>query len=330
LAFGPDGILLVGDTMAAAIIAIDTQDPSTDAGEAEIQIDNLDAALADVLETEAANVSVQDLAVNPQSGNVYLSVSVAMGGNSIPGLVRIDRSGKLSKFSTDGVPFSMVNLPNAPEDKETGEGRRRRNNRAESITDIAYNEGKVLVSGLSSEAAPSKVRQIDFPFVSVDNGTSVEIYHGAHGRLEDNATIRTFVPFNIGGEPTVLAGFTCTPLVKFPIDSLQSGSKVRGTTVAELGNRNQPLDMVVYEKDGKSFLLLSNSRRGVMKISTEDIARPEGITSPIRDGNTAGQSYETIDDLQGVVQLDRLNDQQAIVITQSETGQKSLATVPLP
>jgi hypothetical protein len=67
-----------------------------------------------------------------------------------------------------------------------------------------------------------------------------------------------------------------------------------------------------------------------MKISTEDIARPDGITTPIRDGNTAGQTYETIDDLQGVVQLDRLNDHQAIVITQSETGQKSLATVPLP
>jgi hypothetical protein len=141
--------------------------------------------------------------------------------------------------------------------------------------------------------------------------------------------VRTFVPFTIDGEPTLLAGFTCTPLVKFPLDSLKSGQKVRGTTVAELGNRNQPLDMIVYKKDGKNFLLLSNSARGVMKISTEKIRENAGLSEPVRGGGTAGQPYETIKELQGVEQMDRLNDDYAVVLIKGEGG-SDLKTVELP
>jgi hypothetical protein len=35
----------------------------------------------------------------------------------------------------------------------------------------------------------------------------------------------------------------------------------QGKTVAELGNRNRPIDMIVYEKDGKEFLLIANNSR---------------------------------------------------------------------
>ena len=71
--------------------------------------------------------------------------------------------------------------------------------------------------------------------------------------------MRAFVPFVIDGEPHLLAGFQCTPLVKFPLNALNPGKKVTGTTVAELGNRNRPYDMIVYEKDGKDYLLMANT-----------------------------------------------------------------------
>ena len=73
-----------------------------------------------------------------------------------------------------------------------------------------------------------------------------------HGRSEDNRPIQAFVPFNIGGEPNLLAGYTCTPLVKIPVAKFDS-DKITGTTVAELGNRNTPLDMIVYNQHGKDF-----------------------------------------------------------------------------
>ena len=223
-----------------------------------------------------------------------------------------------------------VELPNAPEDKEVTRNGRTMNPRSESITDIAYAEGKVYVSGVAGGASPSNVREIPFPFSDASAGTSVEIYHGAHGRLEDNATVRTFVPINIDGEASLLAGFTCTPLVKFPISSLKAGEKTRGTTVAELGNRNRPLDMIVYKKDGKDFLLMANNPRGVMKISTEGITKNAGITEPVKGGGIAGQTFETIKELEGVVQLDKLNSTHAVIIVQSPSGSQDLRTIVLP
>jgi hypothetical protein len=330
LAFGPDGILLVGDTQSATVFAIDTGDTSGEPSKVQLKIDNVGAKVAQLLGGSPQQVSINDLAVNPLSGNVYLSVSKGSGADSSPALVRIDAAGKLSELSLKNVGFLKATLPNPPADQAAGAGPRRQNRRAESITDLAYTDGKVIVSGLSNDESPSNVREIPFPFIGADPGTSVEIYHGAHGRVEDDAPVRTFVPFNIGGEPNLLAGFTCTPLVKFPLSSLIPGQKVRGTTVAELGNRNRPLDMIVYNKGGKDYLLLANSSRGVMKISTENIEQQEAITQPIRGGGTAGQPYESIGQLQGVVQLDRLNDQQAVVLVQTDDGSLNLRTVELP
>jgi hypothetical protein len=88
--------------------------------------------------------------------------------------------------------------------------------------------------------------------------------------------------------------------------------------------------MIVYEKDGETWLLMANSARGVMKISTKDIGRSEGITERVGGGGVAGQEYKTIEELKGVVQLDRLNDTQAIIVVQNEGGAQDLATIELP
>jgi len=173
------------------------------------------------------------------------------------------------------------------------------------------------------------VREINFPFADADTGTNVEIYHAAHARVEDNATIRTFIPFTIDGVPSILAGFTCTPLVRFSIDSFEPGAKVRGTTVAELGNMNTPIDMIAYEKGGETFLLLTNTARGVMKISTRDIGRKEGLTQPVPGGGTAGQTFEKVESLKGALQLDRLTNDKAVVIMPRDEG-LALLTVELP
>ncbi len=330
LAFGPDGILVLGDTKAATLYAIDTGDKSGDPNKVQLNVDGLNERVAEALSTSPADVTINDLAVNPKSGNLYLSVSKGTGAEQQPALVRVDGQGKIAAIPLTKVPFASVVLPDPPADQEQGEGRRRRNPRSESITDLAYTDGKVLVSGVTSATASASIREVPFPFVTADAGTSVEIYHGAHGRVEDNATPRVFVPFNIGDEPSLLAGFTCTPLVRFPLNELQPGKKVRGTTVAELGNQNRPLDMIVYKKDGKDYLLLANSARGVMRISTDNIENQEAITEPVPGGGTRGQPFETVENLKGVVQLDKLNASHAVVLVQHETGSQDLRTIELP
>ncbi len=324
LAFGPDGILFVGDTKSAAVFAIDTQDAKPSADFPAVAVEKLGEKLAKAVGGKA---EIRDLAVNPISGNVYLSL--AKGDASAPALVRIDGQGTISELSLDNVAFLKATLPNPPEDKVVGEGPRARNRRPEAITDLAFVEGRLLVSGMTSEKAPSAFLQIPFPFGETAGGTNVEIYHAAHGKSEDFAAIRTFIPMTIDGKPTILAGFTCTPLVRFDLSSLQPGSKSRGTTVAELGNRNTPLDIVGYEQAGERYLLVANNNRGVMKVSTREIGRETGLTTPVTGGGTAGQSFEKVPSLEGTVQLDRLDAGRAVVVVQKE-GQLDLRTVTLP
>lgn len=330
LAFGPDGILFVGDSKAATIFALDTGDTKGERSKVKLKLSGLNTEVASLLGTTADQVTINDLATNPLTGHAFLSVTKGKGEEAAPAIVKVTDGGKLDLLSLAKIPFQKIALPDAPKDEAITQRGRSVNLRDDSITDLAYAEGKVFVSGLAAGASPSSLHQIPFPFSDNLSGTRVEIYHAAHGKKEDYAAIRTFVPMTINGEPTLLAGFVCTPLVRFPINNMKSGEKTQGTTVAELGNRNRPLDMIAYKKDGQDFLLLSNSARGVMKISTKDIARPDGITEHVPDGKTAGQTYETIKALDGVVQLDRLNDDNLVVIILAPGGAQNLETVPLP
>ena len=324
LAFAPEGVLLVGDPQSAAVFAIDTGDKKAGKERASLNVEGIDEKIAAMLGTTTKQILINDVAVNPESKHVYLSVSRGRGPDALPVILRVDGAGKISELSLKDVPFAKASLPNAPADAGSG----RRNQRRESITDLAYVDGQVFVAGLSNEEFASKLRSIPYPFGKVNEGTSVEIYHGAHGKFETRSPVRTFAPFEIGGEPHLLAAYTCTPLVKFPVSDLKPGQKLQGVTLAELGNRNRPLDMIVYQKDGKRFILMANSSRGMMKISTENIEHAEGITKKIND--TAGLPYQTLAEMKGVVQLDRLDERQAVVLVQTESGSLNLRTIELP
>jgi hypothetical protein len=318
--FAPQGILLVGDTQGAAIFAIATGDTSSGTPSQPLAVDKIDEKIAGLLGTTPKGILINDLAVNPETGNTYLTVSRGTGPEAKPVIIRVDGSGKVAEFPLDDVKFSKAAIPNAPSDK----------GRQDVTTDLQFAGGKILVAGLSNEEFASNLRVIPFPFESVDKGTSVEIYHGAHGKLETRSPVRTFAVFDVGGEPNVLAAYTCTPLVKFPLSDLKPGVKIKGTTVAELGNRNRPLDMIVYNKDGKDFLLLANNSRGVMKVNVEKIDATQGISNPVKGGGTEGLSYDTIAELKGVTQLDKLDKDHAIILVQAEGGAMNLKSVQLP
>ncbi|MFM9066330.1 MAG: hypothetical protein ACKOUR_03195, partial [Planctomycetota bacterium] len=163
LAFGPQGILFVGDTKAATVWALDTGDTQGDASQVKLTIDGLTGKIATLLKVSADQVQVNEMLVNPASGQVYLSIA-AGADKSQAALVRIDAQGNLSTLSLDSIPHAQVVLPNPPEDKVVGDGPRAMNRRLESITDLAFFEGRVIVSGSSADKASSTVRSISFPF----------------------------------------------------------------------------------------------------------------------------------------------------------------------
>jgi len=328
LAFGPEGILIVADTKAAAVTAIATGDTTPAKDSKPLKVEGINQKIAGLLGSSADQILITDMAVNPISRNTYLAIARGRGPEAIPVLVRVKTGGELEAVSLDKVKFSRGELPDAPVDGVVGSGNRQSNPRQEAITDIAFFQDRILIAGLANEEFASTLRAIPFPFEKLANGTTVEIYHGAHGRFETRSPIRTFVPFNVGSEPSLLAAYTCTPLVQFPIAELKPGAKIKGKTIAELGNRNRPLDMIVYQKDGKDYILMANSSRGIMKISTDKIEQAPSITDKVADKQ--GQSYETIAAWTGVDQLDKFDSQNALVVRRGEGNALNLESLALP
>jgi hypothetical protein len=327
LAFAPSGVLLIGDSAGGQIVAVETGD-TTKAAAGKVEVADLTGKIAAMLGTAADQVAVTDVAVNPVSGSVYISVSRGLGPDAQPVILKADRAGALTEVKVDALKRTAVALSDAPApDAKSSRGQLLR---AEAITDLGYVNGQVLVAGLSNEEFASSMRSFAYPFKGSAKGASIEMYHGAHGQFETAAPVRTFMTYDIAGKPNVLAAYTCTPLVKIPVEEFKPGAKIKATTIAELGNRNRPLDMIAYKKDGKDFILMANSARGVMKIDAQEIdkhAASTSITSRIAD--KAGVPYETIEALTGVTQLDKLDDSSAVIVV-ADGGKSALKTIALP
>jgi hypothetical protein len=279
-------------------------------------VERVDSKIAAALGTTDKDVRINDVRVNPASGNLYVSVARGTGAGT-PAVLKVARDGNVTAVSLKDLPFAKISIPNPTTAAPKGGGA------PEVITQMAFVDGKLIVAGLSSEQFASTLRVIPYPFKEADKGSGIEIYHGAHGRLETHAPIRTFVAYKVGKEDTIMASYQCTPLVKIPVSDLKAGAKVKGTTIAELGSGNRPLDMIVYTKDGKDYLLIANNARGVMKVPTADFEKAPGINEKT---GVAGIKYETIKELTDVVQLDKLDAGHAVLLLKNG----DLKTVPLP
>jgi hypothetical protein len=328
LTFGPDGILFVADSLGGNVVALDTNDRTAARGAVKIDVQGVDAKLASLLGTTPDQIMVNDLAVNPISKHAYLAVSRGRGPDALAAIVSVDAAGKISQLSLDNVKNSSVSLSDAPKSDPAA----RQNPRLQTVTDMDFTNGKLFVSGLSSEEWASALRQIPYPFTQADKGTNIQIWHASHGRFETAAPVRTFVPYTIAGQPYILAAYTCTPLVKIPLSDLKPGAQIKPVTIADVGAGNQPLDMVPYKKDGHEFILISNSNRGVMKMNADNMGNYKAVESPEQPNPPNyifGMPYETLNDLKGVTQLSQLDPADAVILTKTADAQ-NLTTIALP
>ncbi|GAA0878346.1 hypothetical protein GCM10009119_13140 [Algoriphagus jejuensis] len=318
LAFGPDGILFIGDSKSASVFAVNTKDASSSELQS-INIAGIDKKLAATLGTTEDNLSILDIAVNPISKRVYLAVQ---SGDGTPVLLSIEGE-SFVPVSLKDVEFDAVALNNSPaEDAKDGRGRPLR---VSSISDLGYADGKLMVSGLSNQEFSSTFRSIPFPFTNAQDYASLEIFHAAHGRYETTSPIKTFTTAEVNGKNYLIASYTCTPLVLFPMDELKAGTHVKGRTIAEMGSGNQPLDLVSMEKDGKSFLVMANSNRPVFRVDFADIEKFQGsLTEPV----TANYATEGVDfvsiPMTNVLQLDKMNDDTMVILQRKSNGSLDL------
>lgn len=321
ITFGPEGILFVGDSKSAMVTAIDTKDNTTSEAPKEVKMNQVDEKIAALLGTTADQIHIQDMAVNPISKMIYFAVH---HDNGTPILLKTDGE-TIQHVPLTEVSHSKIGISNPidPEKKD----RRGNSMRVAAISDLNYFEGKVMVSGLSNEEFASTFRSIPFPFKAEQMQASLEIYHAAHGKYETHAPIKTFLPIKIDGKANLIAAYTCTPLVVFPLDQLQPGEHTTGQTVAELGNWNVPLDIIQMEKDGKAYLLMANSSRAVMKIGVTDIANyNDSLTEKVAQrSGTAGIDFINLP-FANVQQLAKLSDNHFIMLQRKGNGDLDLYT----
>ena len=319
LTFGPDGVLFVGDSIGGAIVALDTND-KTPVRTAAINVQGLDQKIAGLVGVMPDQILINDVAVNPISKNVYVSAARGRGPDAMPLVVKVEPSGKVTPLSLDNIPHASVALTDAPANDASA----RQNPRTTTITDMEFINGNLLVTGMSNEEWNSALRSIPYPFSSAAKGTQLQIWHASHGRFETQAPVRTFVPYMLGGQPYVLAAYTCTPLVKIPMSALKPGAQVKGVTIADLGSGNQPLDMVPYQKDGHQFILIANTTYGVVKLHADTLATDKPIDSPTVV-DVAGAPYDKISSLTNVRHLAQVDDGHALVVSGA-----NLQTIALP
>jgi hypothetical protein len=321
MTFGPDGILFLGDSKSASVFALDTKDNQKVDKASPVEMKQFDQKVAAALGTEVRNVEIQDLIVNPLSKKFYCAVQLSDG---TPALLKVD-GGKIEAVSLKDVSFSTVELTNAP--GEDDKDQRGRPTRPLAISDIGFYEGKLLVSGLSNQEFSSTFRSIPFPFTNKQDQSSLEIYHAAHKKFETYAPIRTFTAGEINGKKYLIASFTCTPLVLFPLDELKPGTHVKGRTIAEMGAGNSPLDMVTMKKNGESVLLMSNSSRPIFKVKYKTIEEFQGsLTTPVEESfGTAGVHFVSLP-IVNVLQLDKLDDTQFVLLQRRSNGDLDLYT----
>lgn len=323
MSFSPQGILFIGDSKKASIYALDIKDAENKDEVKGLNIRKLDEKIAAALGTTIDQIKINDMVVNPVSKMPYFGVNVTDG---TPILLRLNGE-NFENVSLDAISFSKINLNDAiAEDAKDKRGRPQRN---WAIADLKFHKGKVLVSGLSNKEFSSTFRSISFPFDSKQEATSLEIWHAAHGKYETHAPIKTFTIIEMEGIEYLMASYTCTPLVLFPMNDLKDGVHSKGRTVAELGAGNSPLDMVSYEKDGKKYFLMSNTNRPVMRLDYEDIAGfQETLTEPVTEfGVATGVPYDNLP-MPYVLQMDKLDDTNVVYMQRTASGEMVLQSRP--
>ncbi|GAB3925712.1 hypothetical protein [Larkinella terrae] len=321
LTFSPNGILFVGDAKSGSIFAIDTKDAEVTGQAAPVEIKNVDQKIAALLGTEVQNITIQDIAVNPVSKKTYIAVQHSDG---TPVLLRVEGD-KIMPVSTKNVEFSSLALNNLP--SADAKDRRGESIRVSAISDMGFADGRVLVSGLSGQEFNSTFRSIPFPFTDKQDQASLEIYHAAHGKYETLSPIKTFTTAEIKGKKYLVASYTCTPLVLFPMDELKAGNHVKGRTVAEMGSGNSPLDIVTMKKGDDSFLVMANSSRPVFKVKYKNIEVYQGaLTTPVEESfATAGVQFVSLP-VTNVIQLDKLDDTRMVMLQRRSNGNLDLWT----
>jgi hypothetical protein len=291
MVFNDEGILFVGDNISGSILAFDFRSEKQKKKDFEINIYNIDAQIAAILGTAQGSVQVNDIAVHPKSGEVYLSVTRGYGLDALPAMLKVNGENQLFVIDLSQVKVtsqSLTKVPNSedkiglrgtagssPTPKEVAKSQR--SLRTLAIVAMEYHNGELFVAGISNEEFCSVLRRMPYPFDGTESISNIEMYHIVHDNYESRAPIRSMAVKSIDGKDQLVAAYTCSPLVLIPLEELQDSQKVKAKTVGDMGN-GQPIDMVPFKMKGEEMLFVTNNSRSPMVIPVKGLNGARGVT----------------------------------------------------
>ena len=328
--FSRDGTLFVADPRGAAIYAIDVADTYRDTSRTGVQITDVDGKIAAALGTTRDQIRIVDMVAHPLSQSLYFSLTRGKGNDAVPALVRVTKADeKVTVLPLENIRNTRADIPDAPTpDAKTPWGDSKR---TFSVTHLALVDGELYIAGLGNEEFASTLRRMPYPFVGKEASTTVEMYHTSHDRYETASPIESFVAIDLGGKPSLVAGYGCSPIVTLTRADLAAGKHVRGKTVAELGGGNRPFDMIRYTNaKGKEYILVGNSNRTLTRLDPEQLAAAKAMTSSVKQAwEPAGVGYLPVA-VVGVLQLDNYNRSNVVLLQRNiETGSLDVASESL-
>jgi hypothetical protein len=329
--FAPGGVLLVGDGAGSQVIAIETGDTTVTKPNAE-PIEDFRAQVAGHLGTKSKGIEIIDLAVNPASHKIYVAVRRQADRQYV--IVTVSSDGKIRELSLEKVKFACIGL--AAE-----------NAKISLVTDVAWADDRLVAAGRSNETFASKIFSVYAPLKhnSTTETFSAETFHVSHRRWETKAPMSVLLPFKENGKTFVIGAFSCTPVVKYPLESLKPGAKIKGTSVMELGSGNRPIDMFTYKKGNKNYVLSNTFRfhharrpfgpspywtvKFEQGILSENEAVNEKALQRLKGGKPGTDRVEMVEAFHGVTQMAKLGDSHAAVLRETKQG-VNLEVVALP
>jgi len=330
LTFGDAKTLFVADWKGARIYALPVAAPAKAAGK-PFNLMDVQGPIARLLGVAPAALRFEDLAVQPDSEIAYVALTVrGAKGKASPAIVRIDATGKLSRVDL-GKAASSAAITDAP----AADLAFWRDLPAQTltVTDMRFHQNKLYVAGLSNRSFASTLRVYDYPFSGKTQATTVEMYHPVHNEVETRAPIRSMAVMTIAGEPTLVAAYTCTPLVTIPLKDLKDGAHIVAKTVGEMGWGSAPNGLVTFKQGEAEFALLVNSSRSADLLSAADLdagAAAPGLTTPI---DWPSKPYlgvkATMTPLAAVLRIDNLNPQLLLALRRDDAGgNMQLVSIP--
>jgi hypothetical protein len=284
-----DGKLIVADWRAGALVAISL--PALQAAkERSFNVLNVADRLADAYQLDAAKIRITASAFHTESQTAILAVSLGKRVDSPVAIALMDANGKVKNVSIDAAVSATQLLLQVPSELSNNTALwGKQSTRTLLVTDMKFYGNELIVAGLTNATFSSTLRRVPYPFSGGGTATNIEMYHAVHNQIETRAPVRAFNIIEVDGTPTLLAAYTCTPLVTVPLSELKDGGKVRGKTIAELGFGNTPLDVIPFaiEYQGKKseWVMVANSAKAADLISLPDIvnaAKGEGLSAPVK------------------------------------------------